>query len=218
MLGAGAAMGGLLPMGAHAQAKTLDMWWWGEQELPGLQAFVDGSIAAYKDATVKSMLQDTAVVISQFQTAAAAGNAPDVQYLWNGIYHMESVWLGYLKGLKGLVKDEVITASNPTQLSHFGGDIYRLGWYPLPMFWCYNKVLFEKAGLDPEAPPATWESPARCLRKAQVVRRRGAWRRHSGRLLERMVHQPFPAAESRYARRGRRALHRRQGFPRTEIP
>jgi raffinose/stachyose/melibiose transport system substrate-binding protein len=158
MLGAGAAMGGLLPMGANAQAKTLDMWWWGEQELPGLQAFVDGSIAAYKDATVKSMLQDTAVVISQFQTAAAAGNAPDVQYLWNGIYHMESVWLGYLKGLKGLVKDEVITASNPTQLSHFGGDIYRLGWYPLPMFWCYNKVLFEKAGLDPEAPPATWEA------------------------------------------------------------
>jgi ABC-type glycerol-3-phosphate transport system substrate-binding protein len=158
MLGAGAAMGGLLPMGAHAQAKTLDMWWWGEQELPGLQAFVDSSIAAYKDATVKSMLQDTAVVISQFQTAAAAGNAPDVQYLWNGIYHMESVWLGYLKGLKGLVKDEVITASNPTKLSHFGGDIYRLGWYPLPMFWCYNKVLFEKAGLDPEAPPATWEA------------------------------------------------------------
>ncbi len=159
MLGAGAAFGGLLPpMGARAQSKTLDMWWWGEQELPGLQAFVDSSIAAYKDATVKSMLQDTAVVISQFQTAAAAGNAPDVQYLWNGIYHMESVWLGYLKGLKGLVKDEVIAASNPTQLSHFGGDIYRLGWYPLPMFWCYNKTLFEKAGLDPEAPPATWEA------------------------------------------------------------
>jgi hypothetical protein len=68
------------------------------------------------------MLQDTAVVISQFQTAAAAGNAPDVQYLWNGIYHMESVWLGYVKGLKGLVKEDVLKASNPTLLSNFGGD------------------------------------------------------------------------------------------------
>jgi ABC-type glycerol-3-phosphate transport system substrate-binding protein len=159
MLGAGSALSGLLPaFAAQAQDKTLDMWWWGEQELPGLQKFVDSSIAGYKEATVKPMLQDTAVVISQFQTAAAAGKAPDIQYLWNGVYHMESVWLGYLKGLKGLVSDEVLTASNPTALSRFGGDIYRVGWYPLPMFWCYNKTLFEKAGLDPEAPPATWDA------------------------------------------------------------
>ena len=46
------------------------------------------------------MLQDTAVVISQFQTAAAAGKPPDIQFLWNGIYHMESVWLGYLRPLE----------------------------------------------------------------------------------------------------------------------
>ena len=155
-LASAAAMAGL-GSAARAQAKTLDMWWWGEQELPGLQKYLDASIAAYTDATVKPMLQDTAVVISQFQTAAAAGNAPDIQYLWNGIYHMESVWLGYVKGLKGLVKDDVLQASNPTMLSHFGGDIYRAGWYPLPMFWCYNKTLFETAGLDPEAPPKTWD-------------------------------------------------------------
>jgi raffinose/stachyose/melibiose transport system substrate-binding protein len=152
---AAAALGG--SRAALAQDKTLEMWWWGEQELPGLQKFVDSSIAAYKDATVKAMLQDTAVVISQFQTAAAAGNAPDIQYLWNGIYHMESVWLGYVRAVNGLVKDDVIKASNPTILSNFGGNTYRLGWYPLPMFWCYNKELFEKAGLDPENPPKTWD-------------------------------------------------------------
>ncbi len=156
MLAGGTALGGLSGA-ASAQAKEMDFWYWGEQELPGLQKYVNDSVAAYKAATVKPMLQDTAVVISQFQTAAAAGSAPDVQYLWNGIYHMESVWLGYVKGLKGLVKDDILQASNPTLLSHFGGDIYRTGWYPLPMFWCYNKTLFEKAGLDPEAPPKTWD-------------------------------------------------------------
>jgi ABC-type glycerol-3-phosphate transport system substrate-binding protein len=133
------------------------MWWWGEQELPGLQAFVDDSVKNYTAATVKPMLQDTAVVISQFQTAAAAGEAPDIQYLWNGIYHMESVWLGYVKPLNGLVKDEIITASNPTLLSRFGGNIYRLGWYPLPMVWIYNKDLYDKAGLDADNPPKTWD-------------------------------------------------------------
>jgi ABC-type glycerol-3-phosphate transport system substrate-binding protein len=156
MLAGGAALGGLSG-GAAAQVKDMDMWYWGEQELPGLQKYVNDSVAKYKAANVKPMLQDTAVVISQFQTAAAAGNAPDVQYLWNGIYHMESVWLGYLRGLKSLIKPDVLAASNPTMLSHFGGDIYRTGWYPLPMFWCYNKTLFEKAGLDPEAPPKTWD-------------------------------------------------------------
>ena len=118
-LGAGSALGGLLPGSARAQGVTLDWWWWGEQELPGLQKVVDGAVAAYKDATVKPMLQDTAVVISQFQTAAAAGNAPDIQYLWNGIYHMESVWFGYLKGLKELIKPEILTASNADQAQQF---------------------------------------------------------------------------------------------------
>ena len=133
------------------------MWWWGEQELPGLQGFVDDSVKNYTAATVKPMLQDTAVVISQFQTAAAAGNAPDIQYLWNGIYHMESVWLGYLQALDGLVSDDVLKASQPTLLSHYDGHIYRMGWYPLPMIWIYNKDLFEKARLDPDTAPATWD-------------------------------------------------------------
>jgi ABC-type glycerol-3-phosphate transport system substrate-binding protein len=144
-------------LAAWADAPALNMWWWGEQELPGLQAFVDDSVKNYTAATVKPMLQDTAVVISQFQTAAAAGKAPDIQYLWNGIYHMESVWLGYLKPLNGLVKDDVLTASNPTLLSHFGGNIYRLGWYPLPMIWCYNKDLFDKAGLNADQAPKSWD-------------------------------------------------------------
>ncbi len=155
----GLALSGLMPtLSAQAQEKTLEMWWWGEQELPGLQAFLDESVAAYKDAAVNTMLQDTAVVISQFQTAAAAGKAPDIQYLWNGIYHMESVWLGYLRGLNGVVDADVIEASNPTLLSNFGGDVYRVGWYPIPMLWYYNKELFDQAGLDADAPPKTWDA------------------------------------------------------------
>ena len=157
-LGAGAALSGLLPaLSAGAAGPTLNMWWWGEQELPGLQAFLDDSVKNYSAATVKTMLQDTAVVISQFQTAAAAGNAPDIQYLWNGIYHMESVWLGYLKPLNGLLKDDLLKASQPTLLSQFGNNIYRMGWYPQPMIWIYNKDLFDKAGLDADSPPKTWD-------------------------------------------------------------
>lgn len=156
-LGAGGILGDLMLIGPARAETALTMWWWGDQELPGLKNFVDDSVKNYTAAKVDTMLQDTNVVISQFQTAAAAGKAPDIQYLWNGIYHMESVWLGYLQPLDGLVKDEVIKDSNPTLLSHYNGHIYRVGWYPQPMTWSYNKDLFEKAGLDPENPPKTWD-------------------------------------------------------------
>jgi len=156
--GAAATLGGLLPsMRANAAGEDLTMWWWGEQELPGLQGFVDESVANYSAANVETMLQDTSVVISQFQTAAAAGEAPDIQYFWNGIYHMESVWFDYVQPVNGLVSDEVIQASSPTLLSYYGGNVYRVGWYPIPMVWYYNKDLFDKAGLDADTPPATWD-------------------------------------------------------------
>jgi ABC-type glycerol-3-phosphate transport system substrate-binding protein len=157
-LGAGVALNGLLPSAAaRAAGPDLNMWWWGEQELPGLKAVVDDAVKSYTAASVKPMLQDTAVVISQFQTAAAAGEAPDIQFLWNGIYHMESVWLGYLQPLEGLVSDQVIKDSSPTLLSRFGGKTYRVGWYALPMIWIYNKDLYDKAGLDADKAPATWD-------------------------------------------------------------
>ena len=156
-IAAGAAAIKFASATAQAQSPELNMWWWGEQELPGLQAYVDENTKAYTAAAVKPMLQDTAVVISQFQTAAAAGKAPDIQFLWNGIYHMESVWLGYLRPLDGLIPDDIIKASNPTLLSRFGGKTYRVGWYPLPMIWIYNKDLFDKAGLNADTPPKTWD-------------------------------------------------------------
>jgi raffinose/stachyose/melibiose transport system substrate-binding protein len=157
-LGAGVALNSLLPStAARGAGPDLNMWWWGEQELPGLKAVVDDAVKSYTAASVKPMLQDTAVVISQFQTAAAAGEAPDIQFLWNGIYHMESVWLGYLQPLEGLVSDQVIKDSSPTLLSRFGGKTYRVGWYALPMIWIYNKDLYDKAGLDADKAPATWD-------------------------------------------------------------
>lgn len=159
-LGAGWTLGQSLPVLARArrQDTSLVMWWWGEQELPGLQAWVDDTVAAYTGASVEAMLQNTDVVISQFQTAAAANEAPDIQFLWNGIYHMESVWFGYLSPLNGLVDQAVLDRSGATPLSFYEGNQYRIGWYPLPMIWEYNKDLFDSAGLDADNPPQTWDA------------------------------------------------------------
>jgi len=148
------------PYTAHAAGEKLRMWWWGEQEAPGLEKWVKDSVAMFeKDAgvTIEVTLQDTTTVISEFQTASAAGNAPDIQFLWNGIYHMESVWLGYLEPLNGLISDELLKEADATVLSIYQGKQYRLGWYAASPMWLYNKEMFDKAGLNADEPPTTWE-------------------------------------------------------------
>ncbi len=153
--GATQAPGGSVPTG-----RSLRMSWWGEQEAPGLEGWLKQSIEEYQAKsgnTIESTLQDTSVVISEFQTASAAKAAPDIQYFWNGIYHMESVWLGYVEPLNGLLPEDLLVNSNATPLSIYQGKQYRVGWYSVPLLWAYNKDLFDKAGLDADSPPTTWD-------------------------------------------------------------
>ena len=140
--------------------KNLKAWWWGETEAPGLQKWFEESIAQFKDKTantIEPLLLSTLVVISEFQTASAAKNAPDVQFFWNGIYHMESVLLGYVEPLDGLIPVAEIEATQPTNMSKYDGKYYRMGWYSAGPMWLYNKEMFDKAGLNADAPPKTWD-------------------------------------------------------------
>jgi len=140
--------------------QTLRFWWWGEQEAPGLEGWINETVQLFQEengSIIETHLQDTTTVISEFQTAAAAGEAPDLQFLWNGIYHMESVWLGYLQPLDGLIPAAEIAATNPTVLSRFEGQNYRMGWYSAAPLYVYNKEMFSRAGLNADTPPATWD-------------------------------------------------------------
>ena len=147
--------------GGAGRGGELKMWWWGEQEAVGIEAWVDSTLAKFKtknDTTVTSTLMDTANVVPQFTNAAAAGKPPDVQFLFNGIYHMENVWLGYVAPLTGLVDQAVLDKSGATNMSVFEGKQYRVGFYSVPFGLAYNKAHFESAGLDPESPPDTWDA------------------------------------------------------------
>jgi raffinose/stachyose/melibiose transport system substrate-binding protein len=145
---------------AKPAPQNLKMWWWGEQEAPGLEKWLNDTIVKFKEETghsIEPTLQDTAVVISEFQTASAANDAPDMQFLWNAIYHMETAWLGYLEPLNNLLSEDEIWATNPTVLSVYQGDIFRTGWYSASLLMLYNKEIFDKAGLNADVPPKTWD-------------------------------------------------------------
>jgi ABC-type glycerol-3-phosphate transport system substrate-binding protein len=155
---AGATGGGST---APAAGGKLSMWWWGQQEAVGVQSWVNDTIAKFKQQegyTIDPLLMDTSNVVPQFTNAAAAGKPPDIQFIFNGIYHMENVWLGYLAPLDGLVSPDVLQKSGETVLSHYGGKQYRVGFYIVGFGLLYNKDLFDKAGLNADSPPTTWDA------------------------------------------------------------
>ena len=158
LVGASSAHGSL-GSAARSRADTTTMWWWGQQEAVGIQRWMVDTLVKFKAKTgvsVKSTLMDTANVIPQFTTAAAAGHPPDVQFLFNGIYHMENVWLGYVNELNSLLPKSLLKNSGATQLSVYKGKQYRVGFYSVGFGLAYNKSHFKKAGLDPDNPPKTW--------------------------------------------------------------
>ncbi len=161
----GIAVAGLGPLlaacgGGGGGGGKLSMWWWGDQEAVGVKKWVDDTIAKFKEqtgTTIDPLLMDTNNVIPKFTNAAAAGKPPDIQFIFNGIYHMENVWLGYLAPLNGLVSDNVLKTSGATVLSDFEGKQYRVGFYIVGFGLEYNKELFSKAGLNADSPPKTWD-------------------------------------------------------------
>ena len=153
--GAHAALGS----SAAQRASTLKMWWWGQQEAVGIQRWMTDTLKKFQQRNgvkVAATLMDTSNVIPQFTNAAAAGHPPDVQFLFNGIYHMENVWLGYVNELNGLLPASVLKSSGATKLSVYKGKQYRVGFYAVGFGIAYNKSHFRKAGLDPNNPPKTW--------------------------------------------------------------
>ena len=218
-LGAGAALGGLAAGCRRARRTRRSTCGGGaSRNCPACRPSSTARSKNYTAATVKPMLQDTAVVISQFQTAAAAGNAPDIQFLWNGIYHMESVWLGYLQPLEGLVSGRGHQGLEPDAAQPLRRqDLSRRLVPAADDLDLQQGPVRQGRPRSPTAPPADLGRVPRRLRQAQVRRHRAGRRRHPGRLLGRMVLRPCAGAERRQRRRGDRAVHRRARLPRSEV-
>ncbi len=144
-----------------SSSATLRYWWWGEEEAPGLGGWLAKTIDAFQaenpdvriDAEHEAMLD----VVPRFTEAAAAGAPPDLQFLWNGIYHIENAWRGYLAPLDSLIPSDELDHMGATALSSFGGHCYRAGWYQIPVIWAVNRRILREAGVaEQDIPPQTW--------------------------------------------------------------
>ncbi|HEX9013461.1 MAG TPA: extracellular solute-binding protein [Anaerolineaceae bacterium] len=148
------------PPAASTEKIKLTVWWWGEQEAPGAQKWMDETVANYEkdhpNITLETVLQSTDTLIPAFQSAASAKSGPDIQYFWGGVWTLENAWSGAIIPLDDLIpQDEMSHYINNFERA-YDGKQWGIGWYLSGNPMVFNPKLFTKAGLDPQKPPTTW--------------------------------------------------------------
>ena len=145
---------------AAAEPVNLVIWWWGEQEAPGAEKWLNDTIAKYKEAnpnvTFETVLQATDTLVPAFQAAAAAKQGPDIQYLWGGVWTVENAWNGALIPVDDLFSAEEKAHWINNFERSYDGKLWGVPWYLSGNPFVYNPKLFEKAGVDPKA-VKTWD-------------------------------------------------------------
>jgi raffinose/stachyose/melibiose transport system substrate-binding protein len=148
---------------AEAEEITLTVWYWGEQEAPGMQDFMEEAAQVYSEqnpnVTVDAVLQETDSLYPAFRAAAEAGQGPDVQFFFGGVFTLEDAWLGNLTPISDYWSEEELANIPAGQRAEtfWDGEQWGLPFYQIGTFWAYNKQMFADAGLDPESPPETWD-------------------------------------------------------------
>src|SRR5574341_330350 len=130
-----------------AEKITLTIWYWGEQEAPGLKPFMEEAAKIYMDEhpniEVKTVLQGEDLRLA-FRTAAEAKQGPDIQYFWGGVWTLEDAWLGNLVPISDYWSEEEIKHLPLGQRaeSFWDGKQWGVPFYQIGTFWVYNKKLF----------------------------------------------------------------------------
>jgi raffinose/stachyose/melibiose transport system substrate-binding protein len=180
----GVALSSLLAacVGGGSKAKSgpdgrvpLLVWYWGEQEAPGMRKFMEQAVARYNaqqsKVHVTAVLQSSDTLYSAFATAAQAGKGPDIQYLWGGTQALVDVWLGYIAPLSDYIDASWLSNNIPKgalSQTYWGGEQWGMPFYQIGTALPYNKKLFHAAKLDPENPPTTWNEFMTALEKLKA--------------------------------------------------
>ena len=142
---------------------NLTVWYWGEQEIPGYQKFMEEAAKAYSEATegvsVEVVLQESDTLVSALRAAEAGGQGPDLGFLWGGSLALDDAWLGNLDPIDQYMTAEELACMDSSALAETNWDGKQWGFpaYTIIYGIAYNKDMFRAAGLDPDQPIKTFD-------------------------------------------------------------
>ena len=81
--------------------------------MPGYKAYMEEMVKRYEkknpDIKVEAVLQESDNLYTAFRTAEAAGEGPDIQYMWGGTQAMEDVWKGNVAPISDYISEEELS-------------------------------------------------------------------------------------------------------------
>lgn len=145
---------------AEDTGATLSLW-----VRPGNEAVTDAVVEAYND-THENQIEITHVPADQYVTkfaqAAQSGSLPDILAA-DLVFMPQIIETGAALDITDLLDEAgALESLSPSHIMASTADdrVYGVPYVADTSLYLYNKDLFAQAGLDPEAPPTTWEGIA----------------------------------------------------------
>ncbi|WP_051318157.1 ABC transporter substrate-binding protein [Cohnella thermotolerans] len=142
--------------------KDITLQFWTISLSPNFDDYINGRIRKFEDENpgVKVKWTDLPydAMENKLLTSIAGGNAPDVVNLNTGM----TMTLAGKNALVDMNKEATeeqrsIYFESLYNSAKLGDSVYAFPWYYGLNAFIYNKEIYEKAGLDPNKPPTTWE-------------------------------------------------------------
>jgi raffinose/stachyose/melibiose transport system substrate-binding protein len=164
-----------LATSASASGEQVEIDWWHIQiNDPGKtdwQNIADAYMAENPNVTINITVMENEAFKAALQTNVQAGDVPDLFHSWGGGVLRDQVGAGAVQDITE-ASAEYLDALSPGAAGLFNIDGVQYGLphnQSIVGIW-YNKTLWAEAGLDPEAPPATW---AELLEAVQAIKDAG---------------------------------------------
>jgi raffinose/stachyose/melibiose transport system substrate-binding protein len=150
-----------LAVPSMAQEPVTINWWHINTADPGLsnwQALADAYTAENPHVTFEITVLENEAFKSRLVTVMQAGDPPDLFQSWGGGVLRTFADNGLVRNIAPELAEwkDSIAAQAALELYGQNGEYYGVPWTWGALGIFFNKALFTEAGLDPEAPPATW--------------------------------------------------------------
>jgi len=145
------------PGGSDAVEVTVWHYWDGTNA-DTFDAMVDDYNASHDGVEIKTSNVPNADFLTKLRASATSNTLPDIA-IGDLVWVPQINQIGSLADLALLLPADVLSDINPA-LTSFGTIDGKQVSVPVSannLGYIYNKTLFAEAGLDPEAPPTTWE-------------------------------------------------------------
>lgn len=154
----------VLSLSAVAAQDPVTIDWWHistqEAEMAYWQGLADAYMAEHPNVSIEITVLENNAFKERLVTVMQAGDPPDLFQSWGGGVLWSFADAGLVRNiapeLEGEWKDS-FAAQSALELYGQNGEYYGVPWTWGAVGMFYNKALFEQAGLDPEAPPTTWD-------------------------------------------------------------